>query len=150
MAAKDFSSASSVVSMADPDSLAAAGALVVNVIDRKGFRWLHITVSTGTNGGTTDMTITVQSSTTSGGTYTDITGAAFTVAATDDNAIFHGVIDLEQADQFIRLAGTAGATAAIEISAIGILTACVNTAEYVDSASGGADELVFQVLDAQA
>lgn len=136
--------------MKDADALAAATAIGGNEIDRKGFRWLHITIITGTNGGTTDFDITVSSTATTGGTLVAITGAAFTVAAADDNAIFHGVIDLEQADRYIELEGTSGATAAIEICAVGILTGCANTAEYVDSASGGADELQFTVLDAQA
>ncbi len=150
MAAKDFTSSSSVVAMKDADSLAAATAIGGNEIDTKGFRWLHITVITGTNGGTTDFVINVSSTQTTGGSLVAITGAAFTVVAADDNIVQHGVIDLDQADRFIELEGTSGATAAIEIAVVGILTGCANTAEYVDSAVGGADEVLFRVLDASA
>lgn len=146
MAASDFTSSGRVVSMFDPDSVSAAGSLTGNEIDTKGWRFLHVAVSTGTVAASGDGSITVQSATTSGGSFSDITGAAFTVAATDDNTVLHGFIDLEQMDRYIKLAGTSGTGGTTEIAVTGVLYGCDNTAEYINSGSGEADELAFSVL----
>ena len=45
MAASDFTSAGRVVSMFDPDEIAAGGSLAGIEIDTIGWRWLHVTIS---------------------------------------------------------------------------------------------------------
>ena len=132
--------------MFDPDSVSAAGSLAGNEIDTKGWRWLHVAVSTGTVAATAGGSITVQSATTSGGSFSDITGAAFTVAATDDNTVLHGVIDLMEMNRYIKLAGTSGTGGATEIAVTGVLYGCADTTAYISSGAGEADELAFTVL----
>ena len=146
MAASDFTSAGRVVSMFDPDEIAAGGSLAGIEIDTIGWRWLHVTISTGTVAATAGGSVAIQSATATGGTFATITGASFTVAATDDNTMLHGVIDLEQQSRFIKMTGTSGTGGATEISVIGVLYGCKNTDQYINSASGEADELTFRIL----
>ena len=146
MAQSDFASAARVVSLVDPDEFSAGGSITGNEIDTLGFRWLYVTVQTGTIAATADGTINVQSATSSGGSFSTISGATFTVAATDDNTVLHGVIDTHQADRYIKLDGTSGTGGASDIAVAGVLYGCSNTEQYVDQSSGGADELQFEIL----
>lgn len=146
MAATDFASAGRVVTIVRPDAVAATSPLTSLEIDTKGWRWMHISVHTGTVAATTNMTVNVQSATTSGGSFSNISGASFTVATTDDDTVKHGLIDLEQQSRYIQVAGTTGATSTTDICIVAVLYGCANTAEYIASGAGGADELEFTVL----
>lgn len=146
MAATDFTSAGRVVSLVAPDAVSGGASLTGIELDSKGWRWLHVTITIGTMATAGDGSVTVQEATTSGGAFADITGAAFTLTAGDDGAVLHGMIDLEQQSRYIKVAGTVGATGATDISVVGVLYGCANTAEYIDATAGGADELAFTVL----
>ena len=146
MSATDFTSAGRVVMLLDPDEHSAGATPAGIELDTKGWRWLHVSVITGTIAATAAGTINVQSATTSGGSFSTISGAVFTVAATDDDTVLHGVIDLEQQSRYIKLDTTTGTGGASDLAVVGVLYGCANTAQYVDQSSGGADELEFRVL----
>jgi len=146
MAATDFTSAGRVVQLLDPDAHSAGATPAGVELDTKGWRWLHVAVTLGTNAATADGTINVQSSDTSGSGFATISGATFTIAATDDDTVLHGVIDLEQQSRYIKLDTTTGTGGVCDMGVVGVLYGCANTAEYIDASAGGADELAFQVL----
>ncbi len=146
MAATDFTSAGRVVQLLGPDAHGAGTSPAGVELDTKGWRWLHVAVNIGTNAATADGTINVQSSGTSGGSFSTISGATFTVAATDDDTVLHGVIDLEQQSRYIKLATTTGGGGVCDMGVVGVLYGCANTAEYIDASPGGVDELEFRVL----
>jgi len=146
MAATDFTSAGRVVQLLDPDAHGAASSPTGVELDTKGWRWLHVAVSLGDNLATGAGTINVQSSDTSGSGFATIAGATFSVADTDDNTVLHGVVDLDQMARYIKLDTTTGTGGVCDMGVVGVLYGCVNTAEYIDATSGGADELAFRVL----
>lgn len=146
MSATDFTSAGRVVMLLDPDEHAAGATPAGIELDTLGWRFLHVTVMTGTVAATADGTINVQAATSSGGSFSTISGATFTVAATDDDTVLHGVIDLEQQARYIKLDTTTGTGGASDIAVVGVLYGCANTAEYINAGSGEADELTFRVL----
>lgn len=98
----------------------AAGATVTGTgVSRDGWRRLLVIVETETMAATADSTITIETSDAVGGTYTPITDASFTLAATDDDSIFWGVVDLEQHDEFVLaeiVVGAGGTTAACGVT----------------------------------
>lgn len=84
-------------------------------VDTAGYDEAVIVLDCGTTAATGTLDVKVQESDTSGGTYTDITGAAFAqVTPTNDDAIYVGTIRLEGArKQFIRVVGVAATAASI-------------------------------------
>lgn len=73
-----------------------------------GWGTLMIVVNAGTFTSTAGMTIKVQASTTSGGTYADITGAAFSqITVSNDETCYAGSIKLDGSyAQFIKVVAT--------------------------------------------
>ena len=123
-------------------------ATVDTPIDTLGFRYAKITVSLGALAAA--WAIQVEASATSAGTYADVTGALFSIAATEDDTIVTGIIDLhganmaEGASRFLQLTGTGAAGANL----LGINIELFNPrdqTQYIDYSSGGADELEFDV-----
>ncbi len=132
----------------DPDAHA-SGVDIADVdtpIDTIGWRYAVVMVNVGDSAGT--WAIQVEASATSGGTYADVTGALISVSLTDDDARYLGVIDLHGAAanlaRFLQLNGTS-ATGIIDLGVNIVLVNPVNTEEYINYASGGADELEFDV-----
>ena len=95
-----------------------AGTVNGTAVDAKGFAEALIILNSGTNEATGTLDAKVQECDTVGGTYADITGAAFTqVTTANDNAIYAGRIRLTPTrKRFLRVvfvtavaAGVAGA-----------------------------------------
>lgn len=82
-------------------------------VDAAGYDEAVIIFDAGTVGASGTVDVKVQESDTSGGTYTDITGASFAqVTATNDDAIYVGTIRLEGArKQFLRAVAVVGVAA---------------------------------------
>lgn len=146
MSATDFTSAGRVVMLLDPDENGTGATPAGIELDTLGWRFLHVTVMTGTVAATANGTINVQSATSSGGSFSTISGATFTVTPTDDDTVMHGVIDLEQQARYIKLDTTTGTGGNTDLAVVGVLYGCANTAEYINAGSGEADELTFRVL----
>lgn len=104
------------------DSYSAGTSLSAAAIDTKGYHQALIVYNAGTSsgGGTTDITVTA--ATTSGGTYSAITGAVFSqVTTANDEAVYVGRVNLDATDRFLKLSAVQ-ASAAAEFSVSVILT----------------------------
>ena len=121
-------------------------ATVDSEIDTIGWRYALVLVHCGTLAAA--WTIQVEAAAATGGTFADITGAVFAIAATDDDTTQIGVIDLQggavNLNRFLQLNGT-GAAGANLLGVTVILCVAKDTAEYIAYGSGGADELTFEV-----
>lgn len=132
-----------------PQAIADNASLTPEVIDTLGFNELALVVMVGP----TDIAFTalkVQECATSGGSYTDVTGANFAVApatlpgATDDNKNYGVFINLQNRQRFIKIIATAGdGTTGIEAAAIGIL-ARPETVPSNAASRGLAQELIVK------
>jgi hypothetical protein len=86
-----------------------------------GWGTLVVNVNAGTFTGDGAMTIKVQSATTSGGSYTDITGAAFTqITTANDDTCYLGSVKLDGSyGQYFKVvctyAGTGNALLAVDL-----------------------------------
>lgn len=92
-------------------------------IDTAGYHQALIVLNAGetASGGTAD--VTVEAATTSGGSYTAITGAAFTqVTPSNDDAVYLGRINLNGTDRFLKVKAVCHASNASELSVSVILT----------------------------
>jgi len=76
--------------------------------DTAGFGTCVVIVNAGTFTSTASMTFKVQSATTVGGSYSDISGAVFTAVTTsNDEACYIGSVKLDGThSQFLRVVGT--------------------------------------------
>ena len=123
-----------------PTALVNNASATATVIDARGYDYCTIVCQLGA----TDIALTalkVQASTTSGGSYTDITGATFSAGssvagatlalptATDDDKVFVFQIDLRGKEPFLKVVATfgSGATGGF-ISSTAILTRSAVTA----------------------
>jgi len=78
-----------------------------SAIDGTGFDTARVILNAGTAGG--ELNVKVQSATTSGGSYADISGAAFAeVTSTNDDAVYVGIVHLNElaAGPFLKVVGT--------------------------------------------
>ena len=92
-------------------------------IDTAGYHQALIVLNAGetATGGTAD--VTVEAATTSSGSYTAITGAAFTQITPDnDDAVYLGRINLDGTDRFLKVKAACHASNASELSVSVILT----------------------------
>lgn len=81
-------------------------------IDTAGYHQAMIVFNAGTVGSSATVDVKVQECDTSGGTYTDVTGAAFTqVDANNDDATYVGRVNLNGTKRFIRVVLTVGTAA---------------------------------------
>ncbi len=126
----------------NPDAYVAAAKNVVGVpaIDTTGFRYMTVVLNLGDLGSSAVVTIEVQSSLTSGGTYADFdaspqgAGATIIIAtdATDDNTVMYGTVDLHTlpaGEEFVKLAMTI-ATATSDFGAVVILSNSRDTGRF--------------------
>lgn len=149
MASTDFISAGRIVPVVVPESVSAAGTPTSLIVDCKGWKWAVVHLQTGTVAATADGTYTVQMGAASNGSdAADVTGAAFTVEAADDDTRFAGLIDLHRQPRYLKIDGTSGTGGTTLMAANVTLYGCANTAEYIDASSGGPDELTFTILTA--
>lgn len=104
------------------DSYAAGTHTQTTGTDTAGFHQAMIVYNAGTTatGGTTDLKVTA--ATTEGGSYSDVSGAAFTqVTTSNDEAVYVGRINLNGTDRFLKVSAVQ-ATAAAEFSVTIVLT----------------------------
>ena len=146
MASSDYTSSMLPLTALVPQSVSAGGTATGVEIDTRGFRCAEFVITTGTVSATADGTINVQSATTSGGSFSTISGAVFTVAATDDDTQLRGFIDLDQMDRYLQLDVTGGTGGASLLGAVVILSGANNTSQQIDTGSGGDGEYAFRVL----
>ena len=147
MASTDFFSSGDSKTLVRPASVATGGAPVAIEIDTKGYRWGIILIELGAVGATGTGAgvgaLTVQEGNTSGGTFTDIPGAAFSIAIDADNSTLVGVIDLHRFGRYMQLDGVVGTGGATLMGSTMILYGNTNTAEYATLANA---RKVFEVL----
>ena len=133
-----------------PAAYNAQNAASVDVpIDTLGFRYAMLTASLGAIAA--DWTIVVTGSATAGGSFVAISGATFAITnAGADDRVMVGIIDLHgepgglAVNRWLGLGGTGAAG----VDAVGITVTLFNpkdSTNYIDRASGGADELTFEV-----
>jgi len=100
-----------------------ATALTSVPADRLGFDDALIVLSHGAVADTRTVTVNIQSSATSGGSYTTITGASHVVAPAEDDLlasiVFH--VDLRGAQRFIQATATVGGTGDFTTHVIAVL-----------------------------
>lgn len=83
-------------------------------IDVRGFDEVVVTLDCGTTAATGTLDVKVQSSATSGGTYADITGAAFVqVTPSNDDAIYVGRIRVNPSKPFLKVVAAAATAASL-------------------------------------
>ena len=89
-------------------------------IDTAGYHQALVVFSAGTHGGTSD--VTVEAATTSGGSYSAVSGAVFAqVSSSNDDAVFVGRINLQGTDRFLKVKAVVG-TSACDLAVSVILT----------------------------
>lgn len=99
-------------------------------IDTRGFDYALLMVNLGVLDTTATLVIKVQECDTSGGTYTDITGATFTVDVdADDSTVAIGQIRLHGRERYFKVVGTYGGSASVAYSASVLLMG----AQYTDA-----------------
>lgn len=88
-------------------------------IPTTGFRWMDVALLVGVMTATGTIDCKLQESQTLGGTYADITSAAFSqkLAASDGSKVYTGQIDLQKRLPFIRVV-CANATAASVVAVV--------------------------------
>ncbi len=108
----DITSRVKAVQSLKADNYAVATANGV-AVDTTGFDEAMVILDAGTVGASGTVNAKVQESDTSGGTYTDITGAAFTqITASNDDAIYVGRLKLGPGRKaFIRAVAVVGTAA---------------------------------------
>ncbi len=120
MVSRDGATYAKPLSMQLPD-VYSAGTDNATGIDCRGFRRALIILHAGAlPSSACTLDVTVQSATTQGGSYSAITGAAFTqVTIANDNAIYIGSIDLTQTQRWLRTSAVvAGSQAEFSVSVI--------------------------------
>jgi len=95
-----------VVQSHKPDAWAAAAALS-SAIDTQGYDEMIIIANAGTVEATTTVNIKATECAASGGSYTDVSGAAFTeITAANDVAVYVGRIDLSKRLRYFKISMT--------------------------------------------
>ena len=85
-----------------------------SAIDTAGYHQAMVVFNAGTVGSSGTVDVKVQESDASGGTYTDVSGAAFTqVTASNDDATYVGRVNLNGTKRFIRVVLTVGTAACV-------------------------------------
>lgn len=93
-----------------------------SAIDTAGYHQAMVVFNAGTVGSSGTVDVKVQESDASGGTYTDVSGAAFTqVTASNDDTTYVGRVNLNGTKRFIRVVLTVG-TAACDAGASVIMS----------------------------
>ena len=129
MALADLAACTRVVQVYPPDSLA-AGTDTSSEIDVTGYYEALLIVNIGTLGSSATLDCKVQAASTTGGSLSDITGAAITQqtqAGGDSNSVVVGRILCNGTDPFWKVITTVG-TAASEIS-VSVLLIPYNTGD---------------------
>jgi len=99
-------------------------------IDSRGFDYALLLVNLGVLDTTATLVVKVQECDTSGGTYTDITSATFTVDVdADDASVAAGQIRLHGRERYLKVVGTYGGSASVAFSATLVLTGAQYTAD---------------------
>ena len=146
MAASDYTSSMLPLNAFGAQSVASGATVAGLEIDTLGFRFLEVVVNTGVVGASANGTIAVQSSATSGGSFTTITGAEFTVLPGDDTTQLRGFIDLDQMPRYIKLSVTGGTGGASLLAAVAVLSGVNNSTQSIDTGAGGDGEYSFKVM----
>ena len=103
-------------------------------LDTQGYRFAVVLLECGTFTGDETLDLKVQAATTSGGSYSDVTGAAFTqISTSNDAAVYFGVLRLDGAARYLQLVGTQAGTGNALYSAHILLTHAA-TSELVAAA----------------
>ena len=141
------------VLMLDPDQYATGSDLgsVSNEVDTFGYRYAEIIFAVGDTD--TSWAVQVQSSNTSGSGHADVTGATFTMGATDDNTFKTGVIDLRTTSvsggvgRYLLLDGTSSGGANTDAAAFCLLWNPRDTRNdlTLGGAAGAGDEPDFEI-----
>lgn len=113
---------------------------------RKGFDTALAVLKTGVLGTAATLDVKFQECDTVGGTYADITGAAFSqkVKASDDNLVYVGELDLRGRKKFLRAVSTVGAAASI--FDVTVILGNPDRSEAVYAAQGGSEAKAAPVL----
>lgn len=75
-------------------------------IDTAGFEYAMVLLNVGTCGASATLDVTVETATTSGGSYSSVTGAAFPqISDANDLASYFGIVRLDGTEQFLQITG---------------------------------------------
>jgi hypothetical protein len=101
----------------------AAGTHLSGAIDTAGYHQALVVYNAGTTAGAGTTDITVEAATTSGGSYTAVSGAAFAqVTTANDEAVYVGRVNLTGTDRYLKVKAVQGGGAAAEFAVTMILT----------------------------
>lgn len=83
-------------------------------IDVRGYEYAKIVVLCGALADTATLAVKVQDGETSGGSFTDITGASMTITTSaDDSSVQIGIVRLHGKERFLKVVGTYGGSSTV-------------------------------------
>ena len=81
------------------------------VVDCRGYEFAKIVLNTGTFTSSATMNVTVREGATAGGSFSDITGAAFAAVTTaNDQTAYVGIVRLDGTERYLRCQATYSGT----------------------------------------
>jgi len=112
LAAPELTANSKVFQVIKPQSSSAT--VTSAAVDLSGYNEAMIVLSCGTTTATGTLDVKVQSSATTGGTYADITGAAFVqVTPSNDDAVYVARVRVAPSKPFIKVVAVAATAASL-------------------------------------
>jgi len=100
-------------------------------IDGRGFQYAIFIVSAGTIVAAGAAVVQIESSATSGGTYTDVTGAV--VTADTDGEVLTIAVRLDGASRYVRTKDATSSGTSIDLGVTCVLTNAINSANYAST-----------------
>ena len=101
-------------------------------IDTAGFEYAVVLLNVGTCGASATLDVTVETATTSGGSYSAVTDAAFAqITDANDLASYFGIVRLDGTEQFLQVTGDYAGTGAVAYS----ITVLLTNAQYAEDDS---------------
>ena len=100
-------------------------------IDGRGFQYAVFIVSAGTIAGSGTAVVQIESSATSGGTYTDVTGAV--VTADTDGEVLTIAVRLDGTSGWVRTKNATSTGTSIDLGVTCVLTNAINSANYAST-----------------
>jgi hypothetical protein len=100
-------------------------------IDGRGFQYAIFIVSAGAVAGSGAAVVQIESSATSGGTYTDVTGAV--VTADTDGEVLTIAVRLDGTSGWVRTKDATSSGTSIDLGVTCMLTNAINSANYAST-----------------
>lgn len=92
-------------------------------LDARGYKYAIVILNVGACGASATLDVTVETSDTSGGTYTAVTGAAFAqVSDANDLASYYGIVRLDGTERYLQITGDYTGSGAVVYGVTVLLT----------------------------